>query len=710
MSTMLGTGLRLAADTTGTSTLPRPEPTTVLVPMLNTGAAQEMLELAALCAAGYRAPDSEARAKPHIVVLSVVEVPAGQPLTMGLDMARSYRALLDFLPAEVEAAGRRVRVDRLVKVARDVPSAVQQAVRDENAGMVLFYWKGYARDPKRYVFGATLDGILKKPPCDVVIARPEKWRESQRVLLPVRGGPSAEHALDLALILAEDARLPITVLHNITTPTGGLRDTEQGTLGDEPYAMFAHYLEEAKASAQVQVSSVVRLGGDPASALLNEARPDDFMIMGMAPLQTPDQAADRQGNFLTDTLPVPLHVASEKGPPFLLIRRAGVIDLADYTREARSHRGRKGDGDMPSERWFVENTYHGDEFKEPEEFLKLKQASGLSLSVALLTFNDAERLYSIITGLKRVLSEMHPIADQIAVIDAGSSDGSADVARSLGVEVYEAEDILPGQGALYGRGESWWKSLAVLKGDVLVWLDPGARKFHPSSAMSLAGPLLRSSSLMLVKAFGQAGGVQGKRGAEAADEPEHEGIEWGGSTMPRREGGTTGRVKVQGLTLRDLLTLDAQALTALPPNTLLQALFPAVGGVIAPFGRDMAARRDAMLKMPALTGDNLEVGLLLSVASEFGARSVAQVELRHSVPQAGPQPGTRNTIEVLQVLGMRLRDPRMKQVALDLIAKLENGNGGRYVHSAASGPAVVEVRALAPVERPAMEIAESKQE
>src|SRR6185295_1655598 len=117
----------------------------------------------------------------------------------------------------------------------------------------------------------------------------------------------------------------------------------------------------------------------------------------------------------------------------------------DATRRTRRHDSlgvAKAWDDMPFEHWFVENTFHGDEFKDPEAFLEAKRRSGLSISVALLTSNDAPHMHSVITGLRKVLVEMHPIADQIAVIDAGSSDGTAEVARSLGVEVYSCAELL----------------------------------------------------------------------------------------------------------------------------------------------------------------------------------------------------------------------------------------------------------------------------
>src|SRR5207253_8285865 len=80
---------------------------TVLVPMLNLSVATDLIQLAAVLALGSHKRDQKGLVLPggaeaRIVVVGVVEVPADQPLTTGLVMARSCRALLDFLPSEVE--------------------------------------------------------------------------------------------------------------------------------------------------------------------------------------------------------------------------------------------------------------------------------------------------------------------------------------------------------------------------------------------------------------------------------------------------------------------------------------------------------------------------------------------------------------------------------------------------------------------------------
>jgi nucleotide-binding universal stress UspA family protein len=716
--------------------------------------------------------------EPRVVVLSVVEVPPDQPLTSGLDMARSYRALLEFLPGYIEVGSRRVRVDRSVKVARDVPSAVRQAAHDEQASMVLFYWKGYTRDARRYAYGHTLDAVLKDPPCTVVLLRPEGRENSRRVLLPVRGGPSAERALSIALLLAEHASLPLTVMHNVPAPdrgggsptdihtpdahdamgTSGDAPRHASALGEAPYIIFTEHLKKAVRNATVRVDTVLTVGQDPVPELLKEMHPDDLVVMGLAAPSTRHQqqqttttaAGDAADTASTPaetapaaTMPVPLAVTREKGPPVLLVRSPEPVDLARYAHEMRAGRTRRSGKDMPFEQWFVEHTFHGGEFHDPGELLAAKRASGLTISVALLTSNDAGRMHSIITGLKRVLVEMYPIADQIAVIDAGSTDGTTSIARSPGVEVYSVDEILPEQGRLHGRGESWWKSLAVLRGDILVWLDPRARRFHPSAALALAGPLLRLPGLQLVKAFGRSvhDEVGTRRGAKRkplikadADAngrgngddsgltpmPAQDGglyVDWGGvswelwESWERRAGGTGmpgGRLRVQALKPADLKALTPEQIALLPPQTILQVLYPSLAGVIAPFGRDMAGRRRAMMSVPALIGENLEVGVLLSIASLYGVRAIAQVELSHARPAPPPPPGLHSAMDLLQVLALRLQDPTMRRYAQDVALALQKEIEGRgttdmgHAHPENENAEILEVRALGPVERPPM--------
>lgn len=704
-------------------------PHTVLVPMLNLGIAGDMLNLAAILASGHRLfsaiplkpPKSglpeAAQSAPRIVVLGVVEVPEGQPLATGLDMARSYRTLFEFLPGEVEVGRRHVQVDRLVKVARNVPAAVRAAVAEEHADIVLAHWRGQPSQSKRHVYGHILDALIKNPPCHLILARPEGWRDACRVLLPVRGGPSARQALDLALSLSEHNDLPVTVLHNVPTPRTGTGPLGEGrrlsgplreagireAIETGPYIEFNEHLETAARHSPARIERIATVNDDATAAVLGEVKPDDLLIMGMS------APPDKRGKGGDASSSLPLKVAAATSAALLLVRTCETLDLARYTEQAARAQQRKGWVDMPFEYWFVENTYHADEFRDPDEFLKLKQAAGLKISVALLTSNDSKHARSIITGLKRVLLEMHPIADQLCVVDAGSIDGTLDIVRSLGVDAYTATEILADEGSLHGRGESWWKSLGVLQGDIVVWLDPRAVRFHPSLVLSLAGPLLRRPSVQLVKAFAQAQGQSHPaEGAEQDSKPnapnaaqQHNfvptDISWGGFVVPKRDGTWpfARSLRVQALKPGDLLALSPAQFAALPPRTILQALFPALAGVVDPFGKDFAARRDAMLSIPIFTGHNLDVGVLLSVAEHWGAGAIAQVELRSAIPATPPQPSLRNAIDTLQVLSLRLQDEALRKTAADTAERLQKDLEGP---TPAPDDKFV-VRALKPVER-----------
>ena len=703
--------------------------------MLNMGLAGDMLGLAAQLtrdiegsAAGARADGEQAKGRARIVVLSVVEVPPDQPLTMGMDMARSYRALLDFLPSQVEVSAlgargaRHVRVERIVKVARDVAGAIRQAAEEERADLVLLYWKGHAREPKQHLYGRIVDGVLASPPCSVIPVRIEGWNRSRRILLSVRGGPTAEQALELSVALAERMRVPLTILHNVPrAPTVSDPERAEGlmsqveALGEEPYLVFNEKLAKVREGTRVRVESILTRAEDPAEAILSEARADDIVIMGLPVLERGKGRAAGQDTSIA------LRVSAEKGPPLLLLNMPSAVDLRAYSRWLRTRgpakSGRSGAGgrwvDMPFEHWFVEHTFHGDEFRDPEEFLQAKQMSGLTMSVVVLTSNDAGRIHSVIMGLRRVLQEMHALAEQIVVVDAGSSDGTTKIARDLGVEVYEAAEILQAQGDLHGRGESWWKSLAVAKGDLVVWLDPRAQRFHPSTALALAGPLLRVPTLQMVKAFAgetvDGGRSMVNRQRKGGEDFSPVDMSWGGFVVPRRgEGEAHTQVRVQALRPSDLDALDAAQIASLPPRTLFQVLCPSLAGVIAPFGRDVAARKEAMLDLPVFTGEGLEIGLLLSVAAQFGTNAIAQVELGQGQPSQPPQPGLRSAVDFLQVMSRRLQDAGMRRYTEHLAERLRAEIEGKRNAPPGESERMFEVRALGPVERPPMRLVSSE--
>ena len=79
-----------------------------------------------------------------------------------------------------------------------------------------------------------------------------------------------------------------------------------------------------------------------------------------------------------------------------------------------------------------------------------------TLTVAILTQNEAKRIGACIRSAQ--------FADQVLVIDGGSTDGTADLARGLGAEVHVYPDW---QGFAAQRN----RQIAHARGDFILFLD-----------------------------------------------------------------------------------------------------------------------------------------------------------------------------------------------------------------------------------------------
>ena len=255
--------------------------------------------------------------------------------------------------------------------------------------------------------------------------------------------------------------------------------------------------------------------------------------------------------------------------------------------------------------------------------------------------------------LRRALMEEVPLLDEIVVVDSGSVDGTVELARRLGVPTYLHSEILPETGSVEGKGEALWKSLHVLRGDLIVWADSDIRNIHPKFVYGLVGPLLREPRIGYVKGY--------------YERPIQVG--------PRLYG--TGGGRVTELTARPLLNL----------------FFPELSGVIQPLAGEYAGRRTLLEQLPFFTGYGVEIGLLIDVLERYGLDTIAQVNLEERVHRNRELTSlSLMAFAIVQVamtrLGPRLGVPLTDQ--MNLAMKLIRLDGGPSL----------EVRELAERERP----------
>jgi glycosyltransferase involved in cell wall biosynthesis len=308
------------------------------------------------------------------------------------------------------------------------------------------------------------------------------------------------------------------------------------------------------------------------------------------------------------------------------------------------------------DKWFAENTFDSDEFGKIGDLVRLKERQGVTISLGLPALNEEETIGSVITAVKRELMDRFPLLDEIVVIDSQSTDRTRDIARDLGVPVKIHQETLPEDGKHRGKGEALWKSLQMLRGDIIAWIDTDIKNIHPRFVYGVVGPLLRYPRIQYVKGFYK---------------------------RPIRIGGalqSTGGGRVTELTARPLLNF----------------FFPELSGVIQPLSGEYAGRRSLLEQLPFFTGYGVETGLLIDILELAGLDAIGQVDLKRRVHRnQGLVSLSGMAFTILQVVMRRLEERRRVEILADVntsMKLIQHDRDGFHV----------DVRALEDVERPPM--------
>ncbi len=246
---------------------------------------------------------------------------------------------------------------------------------------------------------------------------------------------------------------------------------------------------------------------------------------------------------------------------------------------------------MKVEDWLKKNTFHHSQFMDVGKLVELKKEQGVKISLALPTLNEEETIVSEVLVFRSELMETHHLIDELAIIDSGSTDRTCEFAARYGADVYKAEDCLEEEGAHTGKGESLWKSLYLLQGDIIIWIDADIKNVHPKFAYGLVGHLLTDKNISYVKAF-------------------YERPLAVGNGMQATSGG-----RVTELLVRPLINM----------------FFPELAGFIQPLSGEYAGRRKVLEQVPFFIGYGVETCLLIDIYKKFGLESMAQVDLDRRV-------------------------------------------------------------------------------
>ncbi len=566
-------------------------PTRILVPIARPDEAGPLLRLATALLGGGAG---------RVIALGVVEVPDSQAYSQAAARARELRRRLQALCAGLPDAGQ-VEVRSTVRVSRRAWQGIRRVALQEQVDLVVLGWAGE-------VFGTTLAAIVREPPADLAIVRGARLdRPLRRLLLAVRGGPQAELAFRWAAALAEALNLQVTVLN--VRPRG--QSLQERARAEHVFAGVARLAERRPRFSVLTVRAE-----DPEAAIVAEARNHDLLVLG-ATAEAGEVAEEPLGT-------IPERIARRVEIPTIIIRTRQPLQV--HFRELREP------PTLLVEQWFAENTFHAREFSDLADLVRLKRQQGLTISLVLPALNEAESIGGVVRTFREYLQEEVPLLDEILVVDSGSTDGTAEVARAHGAEVYLDREIRPDLGTFPGRGEALWKSLFVARGEIIAWVDAGIKNPHPKFVYGLVGPLLREPRLVYVKGYWRLpGGL----------EPDPDG--WS----------------------------EADPVTEVLVRPALNMLLPELSGFILPLSAEHAGRREALLEVPFLTGPAVELGLLIDIYGRYGLDRVAQVDLEEKVEHPRRAAPARVAFAVLQGLLRRLESRRRLEVLVGLSPSLK---------------------------------------
>jgi glucosyl-3-phosphoglycerate synthase len=218
----------------------------------------------------------------------------------------------------------------------------------------------------------------------------------------------------------------------------------------------------------------------------------------------------------------------------------------------------------------------------PPERIAAEKAE--SVSVVLPARNERATIGPILEALLPLVAR--GALDQVLVVD-DSTDGTADVARALGAEVHEQSALRPERGRVLGKGDALWRSLTVVTGDVVCFLDADSEDLGPHFACGLVGPIVSEGPADFVK---------------------------GTYRRPFRVGETQ-------------LPEGGGRVTELTARPLLRAFYPELAGFGQPLAGEFAGRRSLLERLPFVCGYGVDIALLIDAWREVGAERLAQADL-----------------------------------------------------------------------------------
>jgi amino acid transporter/nucleotide-binding universal stress UspA family protein len=194
-------------------------------------------------------------------------------------------------------------VSTTVRYCRNVARGIVSAVREKKTDLLLMGWHGRPKG-RSFSIGSTIDAVMERVPCNVVIVKECGFRKFHNVLVPVAGGRNSAYALEIAgIMLAEGGEM--TLLH--------VRSERRGRGAFDVEAFLAEQTERLPVPRErVRTKVVARTG--VVGAILKESEDYDLVVMG---------ATDNPYLYQALRHNIPETVARNCKTPLIMVKEAG---------------------------------------------------------------------------------------------------------------------------------------------------------------------------------------------------------------------------------------------------------------------------------------------------------------------------------------------------------------------------------------------------
>jgi APA family basic amino acid/polyamine antiporter len=243
--------------------------------------------------------------KARVELLHMVHVPDQVPLSDAhIYMMEGKEAMVEVMLYLVPL----FPVSTTIRYCRSVARGIVSAAREKSINMLIMGYSkpksAAARISHGFRLGSTIDPVIERAPCDVVIFKDAPHTTYRRILVPVAGGPNSSFALEIASILLDREEGEIVLF---TVDTGGKKiDLKQ----------FIEVHCETLGLGRDRLRSKVTLSDDVVHAILKESRDYDLLVIGIT---------NRSFMYRAVRASIPETIALSIKSPLVMVKSSGRV-------------------------------------------------------------------------------------------------------------------------------------------------------------------------------------------------------------------------------------------------------------------------------------------------------------------------------------------------------------------------------------------------